>query len=221
VKEKLVELDDLKQAVAELDRGIAEVRDLSIATYKERRLDRTRASLRPVVWEHAGQVALGIVLTVVGQLWWSERGEPALLVAGLVLHLYAVLMIALGLRVIVSIRALDLDAPVVEIQRALARLRRSYVMTGFIVGMPWWLLWIPFVMFVFGIDLNGRFSWNWLITNLIIGVVGIVGTLWYFRRLWIEPVDSERRRGIEASFSGKSFRSAQRFLEEIARFERE
>jgi Na+/melibiose symporter-like transporter len=130
-------------------------------------------------------------------------------------------MIALGVRVIVSIRTLDLDAPVVEIQRALARLRRSYVMTGFIVGLPWWLLWIPFVMFVFGIDLNGRFSWNWLITNLVIGVVGIVGTLWSFRRLWIAPVDSEQRRSIEVSASGKSFRSAQRFLDEIAGFERE
>jgi hypothetical protein len=80
-----MELDDLKQAVADLDRGIAQVRDLGVAAYKERGLDRTRASLRPVLWEHAGQVALGIVLTVVGQLWWSERGEPAQLVAGLVL----------------------------------------------------------------------------------------------------------------------------------------
>jgi hypothetical protein len=221
VKEMIMELDDLKQAVADLDRGIAEVRDLSVATYKERRLDRTRASLRPVLWEHAAQVTLGIVLSVVGQLWWPESGAPALLVAGLVLQVYAVLMIVLGLRVIVSIRTLDLDAPVVEIQRALARLRRSYVLTGFVVGMPWWLLWIPLAMVVFGVDLNGRFSWGWLITNLIIGVVGIVGTLWYFRRLWIEPADSERRRGIEASFSGKSFRRAQGFLDEIARFERE
>lgn len=216
-----MELDDLKQAVAALDRGIAEVRDLSVATYKERRLDRTRASLRPVLWEHAAQVALGIVLSVVGQLWWPESGAPALLVAGLVLQVYAVLMIVLGLRVVVSIRTLDLDAPVVEIQRALARLRRSYVMTGFVVGMPWWLLWIPLAMVVFGVDLDGRFSWGWLITNLIIGVVGIAGTLWYFRRLWIDPADSERRRSLETSVSGKGFRSAQRFLDEIARFERE
>ena len=154
-----MQLDDLKQAVAELDREIAEVRAVSVATHKERGLDRTRASLRPVLWEHAAQVALGIVLSVVGQLWWPESGAPALLVAGLVLQVYAVLMVVLGLRVIVAIRTLDLDSPVVEIQRALARLRRSYVMTGFVVGMPWWLLWIPLAMVVFGVDLNGRFSW--------------------------------------------------------------
>ena len=216
-----MELDDLKQAVAELDRGIAEVRAVSVAVYKERRLDRTRASLRPVLWEHAGQVALGVTLSVVGQLCWPESGAPALLVAGLVLQVYAVLMIVLGLRVVMSSRTLDLDAPVIEIQKALARLRRSYVMTGFVVGMPWWLLWIPLAMVVFGIDLNGRFSWAWLGINLAIGVVGIAGTLWYFRHLWIEPPDSERRHRIEASVSGASFRRAQGLLDEIARFERE
>jgi hypothetical protein len=216
-----MELEDLKHAVAELDRGIAEVRNLSVATYKERKLDRTRASLRPVLWEHAGQVALGIVIAVVGQLWWPESGAPALLVAGLVLQVYAVLMIVLGLRVIVSIRTLDLDAPVVDIQKALAGLRRSYVMTGFVVGMPWWLLWIPLAMVVFGVDLTGRFSWAWLSINLVGSAVGIAGTLWSFRHLWIEPEDSERRLSIEASVSGDSFRRAQGFLDEIARFERE
>ena len=122
---------------------------------------------------------------------------------------------------IVSIRTLDLDAPVVEIQKALARLRRSYVMTGFVVGMPWWLLWIPLAMVIFGIDLAGRFSWAWLVTNVVMGIAGIAGTLWYFRHLWMEPEDSERRRRIEASVLGQSFRTAQGFLDEIARFERE
>ena len=216
-----MELDDLKHAVAELDREIAQVRAVSVAALKERKLDRTRASLRPVLWEHAGQVALGIALSVVGQLWWPESGAPALVVAGLALQVYAVLMIVLGLRVVMSIRTLDLDAPVVEIQRALARLRRSYVMTGFVVGMPWWLLWIPLAMVVFGIDLNGRFSWAWLGINLAGSLAGIGATLWYFRHLWIEPQDSERRSRLEASVAGRSFKSARGFLDEIARFERE
>jgi hypothetical protein len=216
-----MELDDLKQAVANLDREIAYARSFRVAAYKEKQLDRTRASLRPVLWEHAGQVTLGFLLTVIGQAWWSELQEPALLVAAIVLHGYAWLMIVLGLRVIVSIRTLDLDAPVVEIQKALARLRRSYVMTGFVVGMPWWLLWIPLAMVVFGVDLNGRFSWGWLVINVVIGVIGIAGTLSYFRHLWLEPKDSEQRRSIEASVSGNSFRKAQGFLDEIARFERE
>jgi hypothetical protein len=216
-----MDLDDLKHAVATLEREAADARSFRVAARKEKQLDRTRASLRPVFWEHAAQVTLGLGLTVVGQAWWSKLDEPALLVAGIILHVYAWLMIVLGVRVIVSIRTLDLDAPVVEIQKALARLRRSYVMTGFVVGMPWWVLWIPLAMVVFGIDLTGRFSWAWLAANVVIGIVGIAGTLWYFRHLWIGPKDSERRRSIEASVSGGSFRKAQAFLDEIARFERD
>lgn len=217
-----MELDDLKQAVATLDRGVAQLHDLGSASNKEQTLDRTRASLRPVLWEHAGQVALGVLVALaVGPFWWAHRAEPALLIAGLLLHVYAVLMIVLGSRVIVAVRTLDLDAPIVDIQRELASLRRSYVVTAFVIGLPWWLLWIPLAMVVFGFDLVSEASPLWLVTNLIFGILGIAGTLWYHRHLWVGRPDSERRRGIEESVSGTSFRSAQRFLDEIARFERE
>jgi hypothetical protein len=217
-----MELDDLKQAVANLDREVAYARSLGVAAYKEQQRDRTRASLRPVLWEHAGQIALGVLLwLIVGPFWWSRLGEPTMLVSGLLVHVYAVLMIVLGARVVVSIRTLDLDAPVIEIQRSLARLRRSYVMTGFVVGLPWWVLWMPLVMVVFGFDLVSGTSQAWLVANLVVGVVGIAGTLWYYRHLWVDPVDSERRRRVEETASGASFRSARRLLDEIARFERE
>jgi serine/threonine-protein kinase len=167
-------------------------------------------------------VALGVVLVLaVGPFWWSRWAEPVMMGAGLVLHVYAILMIALGIRAIVTVRTLDLGAPVVEIQKAVASLRRSYVMTGFVVGLPWWLLWIPFVRVVFDFDPVSSASRAWLATNVIIGVAGIAATLWYYRHLWVEPVDSERRRSLERSASGAGFRNAQRFLDEIARFERE
>lgn len=215
-------LDDLKPAMAELDRKASQAHSLGVATYKEQKLDRTRASLRPVLWEHACQIALGVLIAVaVGPFWWNHRAEPGLLLSGLVLHVYAVLMIALGTRVIVLIRTLQLDAPVVQIQKALATLRRSYVMTGFVVGMPWWLLWIPLISVVFGLDPIADVPQTWGFINLFIGVVGILGTLWFFRHLWTAPADSERRRGAEESVAGRSFKNAQRFLDEIARFERE
>ena len=215
-------LDDLKPAIADLDRKASQAHGLNVAAYKEQRLDRTRASLRPVLWEHAGQVALGVLIALaVGPFWWNHRAEPGLLVSGLVLHAYAVLMIVLGSRVIALIQALRLDAPVLQIQKALESLRRSYVTTGFVVGMPWWLLWIPLASVVFGFDPVADVSRTWLVTNLLIGALGILGTLWFFRHLWTGSVDSERRRGIEESVAGKSFKNAQGFLDEIARFERE
>jgi serine/threonine-protein kinase len=215
-------LDDLKPAIADLDRKASQATSLSIAAYTEQKLDRTRASLRPVIWEHAGQIALGVLVALaVGPFWWNHRAEPGLLISGLVLHVYAILMIVLGARVIVLVRTLQLDAPVVQIQKALASLRRSYVMTGFIVGMPWWLLWIPLISVVFGVDPAADWPAGWVMANLAIGGVGIVGTLWFFRHLWTASVDSERRRGVEESVAGRGFKSARAFLDEIARFERD
>lgn len=215
-------LDDLKPAIADLDRKASQAHSLGVAANKEQKLDRTRASLQPVLWEHAGQIALGVLIAlVVGPFWWNHRAEPGLLISGLVLHVYAVLMIALGTRVIVLVRMLRLDAPVVQIQRALASLRRSYVTTGFVVGMPWWLLWIPLASVMFGIDPIVDVSQAWFVTNLFVGTLGILGTFWFFRHLWTAPVDSEQRRGVEESVAGDSFKSARVFLDEIARFERE
>jgi hypothetical protein len=215
-------LDDLKPAMADLDRKASQASRLSVAAYKEQKLDRIRASLRPVLWEHAGQMAFGLLITLaVGPFWWNHRAEPGLLLSGLVLHVYAVLMIALGARVIALILTLQLDSPVVEIQKALARLRRSSVMTGFVVGMPWWLLWIPLISVVFGLDPIADVPQTWVIINLAIGVAGILGTLWFFRHLWTASAESEQRRGVEESVAGKGFRSARAFLDEIARFERE
>jgi hypothetical protein len=217
-----MELDDFKETVAHLDRRVAHAGNLAVAAYAQQRLDRTRASLRPVLWEHAGQIALGVLITLaVGPFWWNHRAEPGLLVSGLLLHLYAVLMIVLGARVIVLIRTLRLDAPVLRIQKELAGLRRSYVLTGFVIGMPWWLLWIPLASVVFGFDPIAD-SWRvWLIANLIFSVVGMLATLWFFRHLWIAPVDSDRRRGVEERVAGTGFKRAQDLLDEIARFERE
>jgi hypothetical protein len=215
-------LDDLKPAVAEFERKLSQSSSLSGAAYVGQTLDRTRASLRPVLWEHIGQIALGMLIVLsVGPFWWNHRAEPGLLVSGLVLQLYAVLMIALGTRVIVLVRTLQLDAPVVQIQKALASIRRSYVMTGFIVGMPWWFLWIPLISVVFGVDPFDDWPAAWVIANLIIGAVGALGTLWFFRHLWTSSVGSDRRRRVEESVAGKSFRNAQVFLDEIASFERE
>jgi serine/threonine-protein kinase len=211
-------LDDLKPAVADLDRKTSQARSLSVAAYKEQKLDRTRASLRPVLWEHAGQIALGILIALaVGPFWWDRLAEPGLLISGLVLHLYAVLMIALGTRVIVLIRTLQLDAPVVHIQKAMASLRRSYVMTGFVIGMPWWLLWIPLISVVFGFD-PSPMPQTWLIINLVIGAAE-------FSALCGSSPSMDRagrlgtRVGVEESVAGKSFKSARGFLDEIARFE--
>src|SRR5262245_44360325 len=137
-----MELDDLKQAFLALDRRVAQHGASVEALGQERRRDGLRASLRPVVWAHVGQIAAGLATAVAsGSFWFDHRGEPRLLVAGLLLHAYGILMIVLGARVLTRVHGLDLGAPVVALQKQLARVHRSYVVCGLVVGLPWFVLW--------------------------------------------------------------------------------
>src|SRR5262245_27982885 len=164
-----MELDDLKQAFWTLEGRMERQSTLNERIYKEQKLDRTRASLRPLVWGHAGQAALGVLLTLLaGPFWWKHPDNPHLVIAGVIVYVYAVLMIALGARVLVRLYNLDFDAPVIAIQKQLAELRRSYLNCGLVIGLPWWLLWIPFAMVMSGFDLYTRATRAWIIANIAV-----------------------------------------------------
>ena len=213
-----MELDDLKHAISAADKRLERKHSLEFDFRKARTVDRVRASLRPLVWGHIGQVALGLALVfAVGPFWWAQRDQLNLMLAGISLHLYAVVMIALGARVLVLLRTLDLAEPVVAIQERLARLHRSYLTTSLAVGLPWWLLWLPLVMVLSGVDLVSRTPMSWLLANLVIGILGILGTLLWSRR----QIDPERASAAEHAGAANSVRNAQRLLEQIERFERE
>jgi hypothetical protein len=220
-----MELDDLKQAFHAVDKRLARHEALAIATRKEQGFRRVRASLRPLVVGHAAQLAVGVLVAVfAGRLWVEHLDEPHLLVAGLVVHVYAVLMIVLGAQVLAALYRLDWSAPVVVIQKQLAWARRSYVRTGLVVGLPWWLLWIPFGMLLLasgGVDIYADLSRAWLAANLAIGIIGIGGTLWFTRALWRKPPSDELASDAERRMAGTGLQSAQRLLDEIAEFEKE
>jgi serine/threonine-protein kinase len=219
-----LELDDLRQALRKLEPQLERDRALNLRLHGALKQDRMRATLRPLFWAHAAQVALGVLMVLpVGRFWVQHLHEPHLLVAGLVVHAYAVAMIALGARMLVLLHGLDFAAPVVAIQKQVARVRRSYVRSGLVVGLPWWLLWLPFAMLVFGMlgfDLYANFSRAWFFSNVAFGAVGIVVTLWLTRSLWYRTSATDRDAKVEAA-AGSAFRNVQRFLDEIARFEKE
>jgi hypothetical protein len=220
-----MELDEMKQTFRDFDQRLARLSAVGMAIRKEQGMSRVRASLRPLIFGHAAQMAMGVLVAVfAGRLWVDHLDEPHLLVAGIIVHVYAVLMIVLGAQVLAALYRLDFSAPVLVIQKQLAWARRSYVRTGLVVGVPWWLLWIPFGMLLLaagGVDIYADLSRAWLAANLVVGIVGIGGTLWFTRALWRKPRDGEPGNDAERRMAGTGLQSAQRLLDEIAEFEKE
>ncbi len=217
-----MELDELKTAWQSLDRRLEQQTALNLHLLKERKLEKTQHGLRPLVWGQAIQIAFGALLALAsGSFWFDHREVPHLLIAGLVMHLYAIAVIAFGARMQYLIHHIDFGAPVVEIQQRLTTLRRFYVVGGLWIGLPWWMLWVPLVMMVFmglfGADMYAKVP-SVVHINLAAGALGWALTLVFAR--WVKRYPTFAGR-LERSLAGTSLNKVQQRLDEIAAFAHE
>lgn len=200
----------------------------------EQRLDQQQVLLRRVANERVrgplrmqAGTALGIALCA-GLLGFQAM--RVLLLAALPWHILLSALAVLGMALACAIAAvrmlwllrIDYDGPIAEVQRALARLRRMCIRTGWMVGVPFWIMWVPLVLvgwYPKGVDLYAarpQVVWSWL----AFGALGMVATAalggWARRR-----AGSRLARWVDWAFAGPYVEQATASLEEIARFERE
>ncbi|UHQ24483.1 serine/threonine protein kinase [Lysobacter sp. 5GHs7-4] len=219
-----MELDDLKQAWQDLDRKLDRQYSLDLLRFREERGRKMKSGLRPLVWGQALQMLVGVAVLLFGVDVWTEHGDvPHLLAFGLIVHVYGIALIACGGMVQAMIAGVDYAAPVLDIQKQLARLRKFYVRTGMVVGLSWWLFWMPFMaalfMSLFGADMY-RNAPSVFVIGSAIGVAGLLAT-WWFHRWSRHPSRPRLARAMEDSVTGRSLRRAQAIADEIARFEQD
>ena len=222
--EDIMELDDLKQAWQTIDRRLDQQGALQASMYRDGKLDTLRRRLRPLARGQVMQGLFGVVVVGLSAAFWSaHRQETPMLVAGLVMHAYGVLTIAMAGITLARLSRIDYAAPVLAMQKQLASVRRLYVLGGMLVGLPWWVLWLPaLVMFfkaAFGADLYSNLqSWFWI--NIAVCVLGLAAT-WGFHRWSQHPSRPRLAKLVDDSLTGASLRKAQGVLDEIAQFERD
>ncbi|HEV2679869.1 MAG TPA: serine/threonine protein kinase [Rhodanobacter sp.] len=217
-----MELDEMKLAWQGLDRRLEQQYALNLQLFRDGRLDKLQRGLRPLVWGQAIQMLIGVLgLLVLAPIWITHWRDPAVLIAGVVVHAYCVGMIIVGAVVQGQIARIDYGTPVLAIQRQLLKLRRTYAVWGaIVVGWPWWFLTAPLlVVLTRGAIMVNAPSAIWI--QLAIGAVGLFATWWFFYRWSRRAERGELARRIDDSTAGGSIRRAQAALDEIARFEQE
>ncbi len=213
-----MELDDFKSSWKVLHGQLEAQRSLNLHLLQESHLEKARHALRPLFWGQLLQGFSGLLLMGWAvSVWGSHLSEPYLLGSGLVFHVYGVALVIVSARVLHLLRALDDGAPVLELQDRMAKLRRFYIRSGMAVGLPWWVIWVPFMELVFhslfGVDML-RHSPQILWIGLGGGLPGWIGTLLIHRWVMRRPMGTRHERFL----AGKGLNDAQRRLEEIARF---
>lgn len=218
-----MELDDLKPAWQALDRSLERQSTLNLAIFRAGRVDRLRGSLRPLFWGQLAQMLLlGLPFIALATLLWASQPQhAAVIVAGVIVHAYGVFAIVSAGIVLGQIGRIDHAEPVLEIQKRLARLRKLYIRSGMVVGLPWWFLWIAILQVLAGlrgVDL-AHTAPSMLGIGYGVGAAGLLGTAWLHR--WARrPERAALGAKMDASLSGGSLRKAQAQLDELLRFER-
>lgn len=219
-----MELDDLKGAWQRLEQQLESQQRLSTALLAEHRASRLQAALRPLFWWQVVQLVTGVALASLAARFWLSHLETTVLVAsGIVVHVYAVLLIVNGARVLLRLGAIDYGAPVTVTQKQVAQLERTYVVSGWVLGLPWWLLWIPVSLMLLqtaGIDVLSGGASGWLTANIIVGVVGMLATVALV--LWARRSSRPGVRAyVDRIMAGATITNARQHLEQIEQFERE
>ncbi len=225
-----MELDDLKHTWQALDRRLQQQNALQFELLREKRVGKMKSSLRPLLIGQIVQMLFGVWLIVIGaHVWSSHHDIPHLLAAGLVTHVFGISTVIAGGIVCGGIAGIDHAAPVLGLQRKLARLRKAYLISGMCVGLPWWVIWVPFIMTLAmsstGIDIYAVANassplTNWLNISLAVGVLGLFGT-WIFHRWSLHPDRAALGKKLEDSAAGGSLRRAQAELDALKRYAEE
>ena len=203
-----MELVDLKQAWQSLDHQLQKQNALQLQQYRESKLRSLGNSLRPLLWGQLVQMAFGIGFVLLG--------------AGIIAHVYGIATIIASGVMLGHIAKVDASLPVVEVQHRLLRMRKAYLISGMVVGLPWWVLWVVplFVIAALQAMKTGGTAadlpmWLWLC--LAGGMTGLIGTLAFHH--WLHrPGREALARRMDDSAAGGSLRKAQAKLDELKRF---
>jgi len=220
-----MELDDFKTSWATLD---ARMSSMETMVRRDQTARRTRALQAPLRWLGLGQtleiLVWIVVIGVAAPFWVAHRAVPHLLVAGLVLHVYGVLVIGGAVMQLLLLDRTYHTTPVLLFQKRIAELRRFRIINALAMGLPWLILWVPMMMVVakgwLGVDLHA-ISPEWIWSSVAFGAVAMAVCVWAARRISRRPVQSQWIQSLMDDLGGQSLAKVARELDEIAAFRSE
>lgn len=174
-----MELDELKQAWQALGRQMERQEAIQWQLLRERRLDRVRRGMWPLVVGQVLQFVLGVGLVVLGVACWTRNTDvPGLFASGLLVHAFGVATAVFAAITLVLLGTVDYSAPVLKIQKRMTLLRRFYGLNALLCGLPWWIMWLPVVVAFAGLDAQDPAAGTpaWVRASLAISVAGLLAT---------------------------------------------
>ena len=220
------DFDALKSGLHALEQRLARQEQLDWQRARHSGIARLQWGLWPLWLGQTLQMLLGLACIVLGVSVWSHlRDGSAMFYSAVLVHAYGVICVVMGGIALGMLAKIDRADPLTATQLKLARLRRFYIISGMVVGLAWWLFWIPFVATLFFWLSGGRVNFyanmgQGIAVMMVVGVFGLFATAWLHR--WSRSPERPRlARAMDAAVTGHSLRRAQRQVDELRAFERD
>ncbi len=171
-----MDLDELKASWQSLDRRVDELTSINRRLLTETISRKARWRLVPVLVGAAVNMIIGAWFALVwGGFWSAHLTNPAVVIAGIALHLASIGLFVMGAVRMVLVLRLDYSQPVLTIQRALATLQDFEARSFHAVWLACWILvpaaLVAIVMGFAGVDLWERAS-GYVIANFLVCLAG-------------------------------------------------
>jgi hypothetical protein len=218
-----MELDDLKAAWQSLNSQVQQQAEVQSRLLTELRVDKAKSRLRPLWIGQGLTLMIGFALTIFFARYWLARtGNPIALISGLLLHAWSVGLIISAVVQLLILGRINYAKPVLILQRSVAHLWLWRTRMTPLLGVAFWILWLPAALVVTDVftggALAGALSLRWILGNLVVGALGVIATLAFYR--WAQrPSRQHLGRSIDAGNAGPAVVSARAFLDELDAFE--
>jgi hypothetical protein len=228
-----MDLDDLKNRLAEQDAKLDRALRLNTMAVRELRLAKTRSSLR---WLVPG-IVFELLLAIVGTVWLGDflaghLREPGFFFPAALLDLGVIAYLGSCIRQLALIGSLDYSLPVVALQKELGRLRVLRLRTTKWTMVLSFALWFPALVVLLrgflGVDLwrilgaigpgNGSFL-AWVVANGLFGLAVALAIVWISNRYADRADRSPALQRLLDGLAGRSLARARSSLDSIVRFE--
>ncbi|QBG99391.1 hypothetical protein [Xanthomonas oryzae] len=213
-------LDDIALAWRSLEQRLDQHAALTDQVLGDLRSHAARAHLRPLWLRHSMQLLCAIAVSgIVAHSWLRFAEQAAAVVGGVLLQVWCVALAVSAARQLWLLSQLDFTKPLLQTQHALAQLRRWRTRVAPWLGVAFWVLWVAVADAAWRAFTGQSLPTAWLLCNVLVGVLGGIGTWLGYRRLqrsghpWLERLD--------AAHAGRSIARTETLLEQIARFQRE
>jgi hypothetical protein len=228
-----MDLDTLKTTWKSLDERLARIEALqSEANAIEHARDAeararagqlaSRRALRPLAIGLGLQALAGVTLATIAVAFWAKRMDVGaqFIVYGVLVQAYAVALIASAGHELSLIRRVRMTGAVLDMQGALAALRRWRETAGWVLGLAGGVIWVPLLLM--GLAVLGADVWTErpsLIGWLALWAVGGTAAVWAILR-WAER-HPRFGASMRANAAGQSVRRAELALADVRAFEAE